>query len=450
MPLMIEVNEQGEKILVQSGYMYIEDYLLRREVRWKCVYFKNLKCEGFCDTSSTQEDGYVVQESEHSHPSYQEKIAYNVAVWNYCTNWNPMMTPTPRETTLARPIALSINVIGYNYIGDNPRRRTLVWKWVNFKNLKCKSFCATSSAKNDGYVVQKSERSHPPYQEKMAYNFGVWNFHTNWNPMRTPTPREMMLNRAIAKSINVRNLLVDDDGYLYFRSRRYEKYIWKCIFSDEFGCPGRCKTSSWQENGVIMYVRSHNHPSAKQMEEKLNQDRQSIFIELVASVSKSLNIPNNIRERHVLDEHGYIYSYCPGYETLKWKCIYYKELECEGWCKTSSSRENGDIIHRHSHNHLPGSQERLDGTMSKQHNQLRELASVTSISNFHTNSNPMTPMTPRTPTPRETTLVRPIALSTNVGPPQPGQPFKFTVIDLKLECEKLASEKIEIQRHYVM
>ncbi|KAH0539746.1 Transducin-like enhancer protein 4 [Cotesia glomerata] len=54
------------------------------------------------------------------------------------------------------------------------------------------------------------------------------------------------------------------------------------------------------------------------------------------------------------------------------------------------------------------------------------------------------------------------------GPPQPGQPFKFTVIEscdrikeefnflqaqyhsLKLECEKLASEKIEIQRHYVM
>ncbi|XP_044757609.1 transducin-like enhancer protein 3-B isoform X3 [Coccinella septempunctata] len=54
------------------------------------------------------------------------------------------------------------------------------------------------------------------------------------------------------------------------------------------------------------------------------------------------------------------------------------------------------------------------------------------------------------------------------GPPQPGQPFKFTVGEscdrikeefnflqaqyhnLKLECEKLASEKIEIQRHYVM
>ncbi|KAK2710087.1 transducin-like enhancer protein 3-B isoform X3 [Artemia franciscana] len=52
--------------------------------------------------------------------------------------------------------------------------------------------------------------------------------------------------------------------------------------------------------------------------------------------------------------------------------------------------------------------------------------------------------------------------------PQPGQPFKFTVAEscdrikeefgflqaqyhnLKLECEKLASEKIEIQRHYVM
>ncbi|XP_032794507.2 transducin-like enhancer protein 1 [Daphnia magna] len=54
------------------------------------------------------------------------------------------------------------------------------------------------------------------------------------------------------------------------------------------------------------------------------------------------------------------------------------------------------------------------------------------------------------------------------GPPQPGQPFKFTINEscdrikeefsflqaqyhnLKLECEKLASEKIEIQRHYVM
>ncbi|XP_037074506.1 transducin-like enhancer protein 3-B [Pollicipes pollicipes] len=54
------------------------------------------------------------------------------------------------------------------------------------------------------------------------------------------------------------------------------------------------------------------------------------------------------------------------------------------------------------------------------------------------------------------------------APGQPGQPFKFTVSDscdrnqggvlvlqaqyhnLKLECEKLASEKIEIQRHYVM
>ncbi|CAG5100221.1 Similar to tle3b: Transducin-like enhancer protein 3-B (Danio rerio) [Cotesia congregata] len=54
------------------------------------------------------------------------------------------------------------------------------------------------------------------------------------------------------------------------------------------------------------------------------------------------------------------------------------------------------------------------------------------------------------------------------GPPQPGQPFKFTVGEscdrikeefgflqaqyhnMKLECEKLATEKIEIQRHYVM
>ncbi|XP_077291523.1 protein groucho-like isoform X2 [Arctopsyche grandis] len=54
------------------------------------------------------------------------------------------------------------------------------------------------------------------------------------------------------------------------------------------------------------------------------------------------------------------------------------------------------------------------------------------------------------------------------GPPQPGQPFKFTVGEscdrikeefnflqaqyhnLKLECEKLAQEKTEMQRHYVM
>ncbi|KAG4065010.1 hypothetical protein HA402_004133 [Bradysia odoriphaga] len=55
-----------------------------------------------------------------------------------------------------------------------------------------------------------------------------------------------------------------------------------------------------------------------------------------------------------------------------------------------------------------------------------------------------------------------------VGPPQPGQPFKFTVVEncdrikeefnflqaqyhnLKMECEKLAQEKTEMQRHYVM
>jgi groucho len=54
------------------------------------------------------------------------------------------------------------------------------------------------------------------------------------------------------------------------------------------------------------------------------------------------------------------------------------------------------------------------------------------------------------------------------GPPQAGQPFKFTVIEncdrikeefnflqaqyhnLKMECEKLAQEKTEIQRHYVL
>jgi len=54
------------------------------------------------------------------------------------------------------------------------------------------------------------------------------------------------------------------------------------------------------------------------------------------------------------------------------------------------------------------------------------------------------------------------------GPHQPGQPFKFTVAEscdrikeefsflqaqyhsLKMECEKLAQEKTEMQRHYVM
>ncbi|XP_074108714.1 LOW QUALITY PROTEIN: protein groucho [Cotesia typhae] len=60
------------------------------------------------------------------------------------------------------------------------------------------------------------------------------------------------------------------------------------------------------------------------------------------------------------------------------------------------------------------------------------------------------------------------AAARHPGPPQPGQPFKFTVGEscdrikeefgflqaqyhnMKLECEKLATEKIEIQRHYVM
>ncbi|XP_025161802.1 transducin-like enhancer protein 4 isoform X2 [Harpegnathos saltator] len=60
------------------------------------------------------------------------------------------------------------------------------------------------------------------------------------------------------------------------------------------------------------------------------------------------------------------------------------------------------------------------------------------------------------------------AAARHPGPPQPGQGFKFSINDscdrikeefnflqaqyhsLKLECEKLASEKIEIQRHYVM
>ncbi|XP_011262108.2 protein groucho isoform X1 [Camponotus floridanus] len=61
-----------------------------------------------------------------------------------------------------------------------------------------------------------------------------------------------------------------------------------------------------------------------------------------------------------------------------------------------------------------------------------------------------------------------VAAARHPGPPQPGQPFKFTIGEscdrikeefnflqtqyhaLKLECEKLATEKIEIQRHYVM
>ncbi|XP_054010187.1 protein groucho-like isoform X2 [Hylaeus anthracinus] len=60
------------------------------------------------------------------------------------------------------------------------------------------------------------------------------------------------------------------------------------------------------------------------------------------------------------------------------------------------------------------------------------------------------------------------AAARHPGPPQPGQQIKFTVAEscdrikeefnflqnqchaLKLECEKLATEKIEIQRHYVM
>ncbi|XP_018365092.1 PREDICTED: protein groucho-1-like [Trachymyrmex cornetzi] len=60
------------------------------------------------------------------------------------------------------------------------------------------------------------------------------------------------------------------------------------------------------------------------------------------------------------------------------------------------------------------------------------------------------------------------AAARHPGPPQPNQPFKFTVAEscdrikeefnflqaqyhsLKLDCEKLANDKIEIQRHYVM
>ncbi|GAB0097142.1 TLE_N domain-containing protein [Sergentomyia squamirostris] len=60
------------------------------------------------------------------------------------------------------------------------------------------------------------------------------------------------------------------------------------------------------------------------------------------------------------------------------------------------------------------------------------------------------------------------AAARHPGPPQPGQPFKFTVVEscdrikeefnflqaqyhnLKMECDKLAQEKTEMQRHYVM
>ncbi|XP_071643722.1 protein groucho-like isoform X3 [Temnothorax longispinosus] len=60
------------------------------------------------------------------------------------------------------------------------------------------------------------------------------------------------------------------------------------------------------------------------------------------------------------------------------------------------------------------------------------------------------------------------AAARHPGPPQPNQPFKFTIAEscdrikeefnflqaqyhsLKLDCEKLANDKIEIQRHYVM
>ncbi|KAL6441430.1 hypothetical protein ACFW04_003561 [Cataglyphis niger] len=59
-----------------------------------------------------------------------------------------------------------------------------------------------------------------------------------------------------------------------------------------------------------------------------------------------------------------------------------------------------------------------------------------------------------------------VAAARHPGPPQPGQSFtigescdrikdEFNFLQaqyqtLKLECEKLATEKIEIQRHYVM
>ncbi|XP_047365694.1 transducin-like enhancer protein 4 isoform X8 [Vespa velutina] len=61
-----------------------------------------------------------------------------------------------------------------------------------------------------------------------------------------------------------------------------------------------------------------------------------------------------------------------------------------------------------------------------------------------------------------------LSLRSNIGPPQPGQPFKFSVSEscdrikeefsflqaqyhsIKLDLEKLAQEKTEMQRHYVM
>ncbi|XP_055385778.1 protein groucho-like [Condylostylus longicornis] len=70
--------------------------------------------------------------------------------------------------------------------------------------------------------------------------------------------------------------------------------------------------------------------------------------------------------------------------------------------------------------------------------------------------------------PSAATMNAAAAAARHPGPPQPGQPFKFTVVEscdrikeefnflqaqyhnLKLECEKLAQDKTEMQRHYVM
>lgn len=120
---------------------------------------------------------------------------------------------------------------GYEYIGDYPRRRTIRWKWVNYEDFKYKVFRATSSAMglgiiffisfitiniceflrsiclsfiySLGYVVQERKHSHPSDQEKMASTSGVSNFHTNSNPMTTPTPSKTTLSRPIVEFINV-------------------------------------------------------------------------------------------------------------------------------------------------------------------------------------------------------------------------------------------------------
>lgn len=44
----------------------------------------------------------------------------------------------------------------------------------------------------------------------------------------------------------------------------------------------------------------------------------------------------------------------------------------------------------------------------------------------------------------------PVSLSLRLGVMESGVPMPFLLPSLKLECEKLASEKTEMQRHYVM